>query len=51
MLMTMEMRPDTRPDVEVNALIIDANTGTVVASNKLFVGALSWDTTAVSVLY
>ena len=51
MLMTMEMRPDTRPDVEVNALIIDASTGTVVASNKLFVGALSWDTTAVSVLY
>ena len=42
MLMTMEMRPDTRPDVEVNALIIDAGTGAVVASNKLFVGGLSW---------
>jgi hypothetical protein len=46
MLMTMEMSPSTRPDVEVNALIIDGNTGVVVASNKLFVGGLSWDSIA-----
>jgi hypothetical protein len=46
MLMTMDMRPDTRPDVEVNVLIIDAGTGAVVASNKLFVGGLSWDTSS-----
>jgi hypothetical protein len=39
----MDMRPDTRPDVEVNALIIDANTGAVLGSNKLFVGGLSSD--------
>ena len=44
MIMTMNMRPDTTPDVQVNALIIDGNTGVVVASNKLFVGGLSWDT-------
>ena len=41
MLMSMDMRPATRPDVEVNAMIIDANTGEV-RSNKLFVGGLSW---------
>jgi len=42
MLMVMDMSPSTRPDVEVNALIIDGNTGAVLASNKLFVGGLSW---------
>ena len=46
MIMLMDMRPDTRPDVEVNAMIIDGNTGAVVASNKLFVGGLSWDTSS-----
>src|SRR5215204_690505 len=43
MLMSIDMRPSTRPDVEVNVLIIDADTGEV-RSNKLFVGGLSWDT-------
>lgn len=41
-IVAIDMRPDVRPDVEVNALIIDGNTGAVVASNKLFVGGLSW---------
>jgi hypothetical protein len=41
-LMLMDMRPDTRPEIEVNALIVDATTGAVVTSNKLFVGGLSW---------
>jgi hypothetical protein len=42
MRMSIDMRPDERPDVEVNALIIDATTGAVASSNKLFVGGLSW---------
>lgn len=42
MLMSIDMRPDERPDVEVNAMVVDTNTGQVMFSNKLFVGGLSW---------